>query len=80
MLKQEHGRWAPRGDQTGEAYSCAHRKSGSPGRSLMRTNIGVVHKDADSAFGFHFPTFPAADEMDDLPSKASEALSLLPSR
>ncbi|MCM5555395.1 type II toxin-antitoxin system HicB family antitoxin [Pleomorphomonas sp. NRK KF1] len=46
----------------------------------MRHYIGVVHKDADSAFGIHFPDVPgcfsAADEMDDLLSNASEALSL----
>lgn len=46
----------------------------------MRYYIGVVHKDADSAFGIHFPDvagcFSAADEMGDLLSNASEALSL----
>ncbi len=46
----------------------------------MRYYIGVVHQDGDSAYGVHFPDVPgcfsAADELNDLLSKASEALSL----
>jgi len=46
----------------------------------MRYYIGVVHQDGDSAYGVHFPDVPgcfsAADEMDDLLTNASEALSL----
>jgi predicted RNase H-like HicB family nuclease len=46
----------------------------------MRYYIGVVHQDEDSAYGVHFPDVPgcfsAADELNDLLSNASEALSL----
>lgn len=46
----------------------------------MRCYIGVVHQDGDSAYGVHFPDVPgcfsAADDMDDLLTNASEALSL----
>jgi len=46
----------------------------------MRYYIGVVHQDGDSAYGVHFPDVPgcfsAADEMDDLLTNASKALSL----
>lgn len=46
----------------------------------MRYYIAVVHKDPDSAFGVRFPDVPgaysAADELDDVASNASEALSL----
>src|SRR3990172_3234776 len=40
--------------------------------------LGIVEKDADSAYGMWFPDmpgcFPAADELDDLPRVAAEAL------
>ena len=40
--------------------------------------LGVVEKDADSAYGMWFPDmpgcFPAADEFDDLPRVAAEVL------
>lgn len=46
----------------------------------MRYYIAVVHKDKDSAFGVHFPDLPgcfsAADALDDVVPKASEALAL----
>ena len=46
----------------------------------MRYFHGVVHKDADSAFGVHFPDLPgcfsAADTIDDVIPNAVEALSL----
>ena len=46
----------------------------------MRYFIGIVHNDEDSAYGIHFPDVPgcfsAADDLDDLPAAASEALSL----
>jgi len=46
----------------------------------MRHYIGIVHKDADSAYGIHFPDVPgcfsAADSFDDLLASASEALAL----
>ena len=46
----------------------------------MRYYIGVVHQDGDSAYGVHFPDVPgcfsAADELNDLLSNASKALSL----
>ena len=42
--------------------------------------LGVVEKDADSAWGMWFPDmsgcFPAADEFDDLPRTAAELLRL----
>jgi predicted RNase H-like HicB family nuclease len=42
--------------------------------------IALVHNDLDSAFGVQFPDVPgcfsAADDMDDLISNATEALSL----
>lgn len=42
--------------------------------------LGVVEKDADSAFGMWFPDmpgcFPAADEFDDLPRVAAELLRM----
>ena len=46
----------------------------------MQAYIGIVHKDPDRAWGIHFPDVPgcfsAADELDDLPREASEALAL----
>ncbi len=46
----------------------------------MRYFHGVVHKDADSAYGMHFPDLPgcfsASDELDQLIPNAVEALSL----
>ena len=46
----------------------------------MRYYHAVVHKDADSAFGVHFPDLPgcfsAADEIEDVIPNATEALSL----
>jgi predicted RNase H-like HicB family nuclease len=46
----------------------------------MTHYIALVHKDPDSAFGVQFPDIPgcfsAADNMDDLISNATEALSL----
>jgi predicted RNase H-like HicB family nuclease len=46
----------------------------------MKTFYAVVHKDADSAFGVHFPDavgcFSAADSLDEVLPNASEALSL----
>jgi predicted RNase H-like HicB family nuclease len=46
----------------------------------MRYYFAVVHKDEDSAYGVHFPDvsgcFSAADDVEDLVSNASEALSL----
>jgi predicted RNase H-like HicB family nuclease len=42
--------------------------------------LGIVEKDADSAWGMWFPDmpgcFPAADELDDLPRVAGEVLRL----
>ena len=47
---------------------------------MMRYYHAVVHKDADSAFGVHFPDLPgcfsAADEIEDVIPNATEALSL----
>jgi predicted RNase H-like HicB family nuclease len=46
----------------------------------MRYYIAVVHKDEDSAFGVHFPDLPgcisAADTLDEVVPKATEALAL----
>lgn len=46
----------------------------------MKTFYAVVHQEGDSAFGIHFPDVPgciaAADTIDEVPAKASEALSL----
>ena len=46
----------------------------------MRFYIGLVHQDSDSAFGLQFPDVPgcfsAADALEDLLPKASEALAL----
>ena len=46
----------------------------------MHYFIGVVHQDGNSAYGGHFPDVPgcfsAADDINDLLSNASEALSL----
>ncbi len=46
----------------------------------MRYYHGVVHKDADSAFGVHFPDLPgcfsAADSIDAVIPNATEALAL----
>lgn len=46
----------------------------------MKTFIGVVHKDDDSAWGISFPDVPgcfsAADDLDDLVAAAAEALAL----
>jgi predicted RNase H-like HicB family nuclease len=46
----------------------------------MTHYIALVHKDPDSSFGIQFPDVPgcfsAADDMDDLISNATEALSL----
>ena len=46
----------------------------------MKTFYAVVHKDADSAFGVHFPDVPgcfsAADALDDVLPNAAEALAL----
>ncbi|KPF60066.1 CopG family transcriptional regulator [alpha proteobacterium AAP81b] len=46
----------------------------------MRSFYAVVHKDADSAFGVHFPDLPgcfsAADAIDDVIPNAVEALGL----
>ena len=43
-----------------------------------RRYLGIVEKDADSAYGMWFPDmpgcFPAADELDDLPRIAAEML------
>jgi len=45
----------------------------------MRHFIGVVHHEKGSGWGIHFPDVPgcfsAADTLDELPAKASEALS-----
>ena len=45
---------------------------------MRRTYLGIVEKDADSAWGMWFPDmpgcFPAADEFDDLPRAAAELL------
>lgn len=45
---------------------------------VMKYYLGVVEKDADSAFGMWFPDmpgcFPAADAFDDLPGVAAEVL------
>jgi predicted RNase H-like HicB family nuclease len=47
---------------------------------VSRAYLGIVEKDADSAFGMWFPDmpgcFPAADEFDDLPRVAAELLRL----
>lgn len=47
---------------------------------MMKTFIGVVHKDDDSAWGISFPDLPgcfsAADDLDDLMPAAAEALAL----
>lgn len=46
----------------------------------MKTFIGVISKDPESSYGIHFPDLPgcfsAADELEDLPKMALEALSL----
>ncbi len=46
----------------------------------MKTFVAVVHKDADSAYGVHFPDAPgcfsAADRFDDVLPNAAEALAL----
>ena len=46
----------------------------------MTYYIGLVHKEADSAFGVQFPDIPgcfsAADDMEHVVSNAAEALSL----
>lgn len=46
----------------------------------MTRYLALVHKDPDSSFGVQFPDVPgcfsAADDMDDLISNATEALSL----
>jgi len=46
----------------------------------MKYFIAVVHKDADSAYGVHFPDIPgcfsAADEKENILSSAVEALAL----
>lgn len=46
----------------------------------MKTYFGIVHKDADSAYGIHFPDLPgcfsAADRLEDLVPNACEALDL----
>ncbi len=46
----------------------------------MKQFIAVIHKDADSAFGVHFPDVPgcfsAADTMEDVLPNAVEALTL----
>ncbi|MGJ3232684.1 MAG: type II toxin-antitoxin system HicB family antitoxin [Oceanicaulis sp.] len=46
----------------------------------MTVFIGVVHKDPDSAYGIQFPDAPgcisAADQFEDLPRMAAEALAL----
>jgi predicted RNase H-like HicB family nuclease len=49
-------------------------------KPAMRYYHGVVHKDADSAWGVHFPDLPgcfsAADDLDSVVSEASDAISL----
>jgi predicted RNase H-like HicB family nuclease len=52
----------------------------APFRSeAMKPYTGIVHKDADSAYGISFPDAPgcfsAADEMDELFAMAEEALA-----
>ena len=46
----------------------------------MRYYIGIVHQEANTAFGIHFPDVPgcfsAADELKDLLANAAEALAL----
>lgn len=46
----------------------------------MQHFYAIVHKDEDSAFGVEFPDLPgcysAADDLEDVPAKAREALSL----
>ena len=46
----------------------------------MKYFYGVVHKDADSAYGIHFPDLPgcfsAADALDDILPNAIEAMEL----
>jgi predicted RNase H-like HicB family nuclease len=46
----------------------------------MKYYLGVVEKDADSAFGMWFPDmpgcFPAADDFEDLPRVAAEVLRM----
>lgn len=46
----------------------------------MRTYIGVVHQDGESAYGIHFPDVPgcfsATDTLSDLLPNAAEALAL----
>ena len=46
----------------------------------MRQYFGVVHQEGDSAYGIHFPDVPgcfsAADDVNDLVTNATEALSL----
>jgi predicted RNase H-like HicB family nuclease len=45
---------------------------------MTKQYLGVVEKDLESAYGIWFPDmpgcFPAADELDDLPRVAEEAL------
>lgn len=44
------------------------------------TYVAVIHQDEDSAFGAHFPDVPscfsAADDLDELPANAAQALAL----
>ncbi|MEP3073266.1 type II toxin-antitoxin system HicB family antitoxin [Maricaulis sp.] len=46
----------------------------------MKHFIGIVHQDGDNAYGIQFPDVPgcfsAADDLDDLPRLAREALAL----
>ena len=46
----------------------------------MKHFVGIVHQDPGSAYGIQFPDVPgcfsAADDLDDLPARAREALSL----
>ena len=46
----------------------------------MRYYLGIVHQEANTAFGIHFPDVPgcfsAADELKDLLANAAEALAL----
>ncbi len=45
----------------------------------MKTFIGIVHKEKESAYGIHFPDaegcFSASDNLDDLLAEASKALA-----
>jgi predicted RNase H-like HicB family nuclease len=64
-------RSAPVGPFTGKQGGCNMR--------LMKTYIGLVSKDAESAYGVFFPDAPgcfsAADTLDDVFASASEALT-----